>query len=90
MNCGNPAMITVPAVSQLEYFAMKKAIASVLAATTLVSVNAMAALPTGVDTAFTDLSTDIGTLIGYATTAAIAAAVLWKVMSFVKRGISRV
>lgn len=69
---------------------MKKLAIAALAAGSMVSINAMAALPSGVDTAFTDLQTDFVTVAGYATTAAIAVTVAFKVISMVKRGVSRV
>lgn len=63
-----------------------------LVATTLAMVSGMvhAALPTGVDTAFTDLTTDIGTVAGFATSAALAVAVGWKLISMIQRGVGKV
>lgn len=69
---------------------MKKVLATASGALALVAINAQAALPTGVDTAFTDLTTDFTTVAGYATSAAIAVAVAFKVISMVKKGIGRV
>lgn len=73
-----------------RYTTMKKILAGATGALALVAINAQAALPTGVDTAFTDLQTDFTTVAGYATTAAIAVAVAFKVISMVKKGVGRV
>lgn len=54
------------------------------------SAGASAALPLEVETAFTGLSADLGTLQGYILTAVVAVAVLFKVISMIKRGIGKV
>ncbi|MCH8224645.1 MAG: hypothetical protein IIC97_02130 [Chloroflexi bacterium] len=69
---------------------MKKILAALAVFSLFAATSAFAGLPLGIDTAFTDLSTDLGTLVGYATTAAIALAVAWKVISMIKKGIGRV
>jgi len=55
-----------------------------------VSASASAALPAEVETAFTGLSADLASLQGYILTAVVAVAVLFKVISMIKRGIGKV
>jgi hypothetical protein len=68
---------------------IKASVTSVGSVLALASASTFAALPTGVDTAFTTLEADILLVVGYATTAAIAIAVGWKVISMIKRGVGK-